>query len=67
MFKASKYRQYSYKKLHPTGDIPNGRKHHAGCMIASYCIFHGGIDQGGEVTNDLIMFDTIDLKFTDLK
>lgn len=57
----------SLKKLSTSGDIPNGRKHHAGCMISSCCLFHGGIDQSGEITNDLILFDTYECKFTDLK
>ena len=54
-------------KLKPSGDIPDGRKHHAGCMVATYCLFHGGINQSGEITNDLIMFDSYDQKFTALK
>ena len=65
-FSANVYSHPTFAKLKWSGDIPDGRKHHAGCIISQYLFFHGGVGQNGQVINDFVMFDIADMKFTDI-
>lgn len=53
-----------YKQLDPSGNLPEGRKHHASCIVGQYMFVHGGIDQSAKVMNELLMFDIVDTKWT---
>ena len=53
----------SYRQIEITDILPSGRKHHAACMLGKDIIIHGGIDQSGQIINELLMFDTVNHKW----